>query len=112
MGGGVYRNCLLLAFKIEIRLESKPTIGTGLSEGSVGIRFGGWSTKLLLWEKPNDRKKIKTQLEARVTHDSIQHGNIQKQPLVPGAWMWVNLGMLGKSTQVVEAAVTFVLSAF
>lgn len=63
MGGGVYRNCLLLAFKIEVRLERKPTIGTGLSEGSVVIRFGGWSTKLLLWEKPNDRKKSRHNLK-------------------------------------------------
>lgn len=62
--------------------------------------------QVLLREKPNDRKKIKIRLEAR----GIQHGNIQKQLLVPGAWMWVNLGMLGKFRQVVEAAVTFVLS--
>ena len=68
--------------------------------------------QVLLWEKPNERKKIKTQLEARVTHDSIQHGNIQKQLLVTRVWMSVNLGTLGKFRQVVEAAVTFVLSAF
>ena len=57
MGGGVYRNCLLLAFKIEVRLESKPTIGTGLSEGSVGIRFGGWSTKYFLGRNPMTEKR-------------------------------------------------------
>lgn len=66
MGGGVYRNCLLLAFKIEVRLESKPTIGTGLSEGSVGIRFGGWSTKYFLGRNPMTEKRSRHNLKPEV----------------------------------------------
>lgn len=63
MGGGVYRNCLLLAFKNEVRLESKPTIGTGLSEDSVGIRFGGWSAKYFFGRNPMKGKRSRHNLK-------------------------------------------------
>ena len=60
MGGGVYRNCLLLAFKIEVRLERKPTIGTGLSEGSVGIRFGAGPPSYFFGRNPMTEKNQDT----------------------------------------------------
>ena len=67
----------------------KAVWGLGLGDGPPSSPLG----------ETKREKKIKTQLEPRVTNYSIQHGNIQKQLSVTRAWMWVNLGVLGKIRQ-------------